>query len=168
MPDDKRSRAAPARPPSTLDEEAAERQAIGELGRRDFLERYQGLTKRFSTDAGNPGSYQCVGCERCANCMFSIECDSCYHCTHCRRCALCTNCSHCVDSRSCHACAYCVQSENCANSAYLELCQNLSDCTYCFGCVGISKKDFHILNVELPRKEYFRIVGRLRKEMGIR
>jgi hypothetical protein len=60
-----------------------------------------------------------------------------------------------------------VQSESCTGSAYLVLCRNLSDCTYCFGCVGISKKDFHILNVPFPRTEYFKIVGRLRKELGI-
>jgi len=50
----------------------------------------------------------------------------------------------------------------------LELCHNLSDCNYCFGCVGISKRDFHILNLEFDRKDYFRIVGRLRRELGVR
>ena len=63
--------------------------------------------------------------------------------------------------------AYCVQSENCTHRAYLVLCRNLSDCNYCFGCVGLSKKDFHILNVAFPRKEYFEITARLRKELGL-
>ena len=45
------------------------------------------------------------------------------------------------------------------HSAYLVLSRNLSDCNYCFGCVGLSKKDFHILNVAFPRKEYFEITG---------
>jgi len=61
-----------------------------------------------------------------------------------------------------------VNSENCSNSAYLERCHNLSDCNFCFGCVGISKRDFHILNVPFDRKEYFRIAGRLRRELGVR
>ena len=67
----------------------------------------------------------------------------------CVGCQLCNNSSHCVDSKSLHACAYCVQSENCTNSAYVTLSRNLSDCTYCFGCVGLTKKDFYILNTAL-------------------
>jgi hypothetical protein len=47
------------------------------------------------------------------------------------------------------------------------MCRNLSDCNYCFGCVGLSNKDFHILNVSFPRKEYFDITARLRKELGL-
>jgi hypothetical protein len=33
--------------------------------------------------------------------------------------------------------------------------------------VGLSKKDFHILNVPFSRTEYFKVVNRLRKELGI-
>jgi hypothetical protein len=32
--------------------------------------------------------------------------------------------------------------------------------------VGISKKDFYILNVPFSRTEYFEVVARLRKELG--
>ena len=72
-----------------------------------------------------------------------------------------------MESKSCHACAYCVQCENCTGSAYLILCRSLQDCNYCFGCVGLSKKDFHILNVPFSRTEYFKVTNRLRKELGI-
>ena len=78
------------------------------------------------------------------------------------------NSTHCVGSKSLHACAYCVQSENCTNSAYLTLSRNLSDCTYCFGCVGLTKKDFYILNTPFGRQEYFALTKRLKKELGIR
>ncbi|AKF85427.1 hypothetical protein MFUL124B02_12280 [Myxococcus fulvus 124B02] len=47
------------------------------------------------------------------------------------------------------------------------MCRNLQDCNYCFGCVGLAKKDFHILNVPFPRTEYFKVVGKLRKELGL-
>ena len=47
------------------------------------------------------------------------------------------------------------------------MCRNLSDCNYCFGCVGLSNKDFHILNVAFPRKEYFEVTSRLRKDLGL-
>jgi hypothetical protein len=60
-----------------------------------------------------------------------------------------------------------VQSENCTSSAYVVLSRNLQDCNYCFGCVGLAKKDFHILNVPFPRTEYFKVVGRLKKELGL-
>ena len=43
-----------------------------------------------------------------------------------------------------------------------------ADCTYCFGCVGLSKKDFHILNVGFSRQEYFELTKRLKKELNVR
>ena len=58
-------------------------------------------------------------------------------------------------------------SENCTRSSYLVLSRACSECTYCFGCVGLSKKDFHILNVKYTRAEYFRIVKSLQEELGL-
>lgn len=43
----------------------------------------------------------------------------------------------------------------------------LAGCTYCFGCVGLSNKDFHILNEPYARREYFAIVARLNKDLRI-
>lgn len=158
-----------AKPPAgqALDEAAERRGQIAALSQREFLDVFGRLTKSFATDPGNPGSYACEGCERCANCMFCRDCDSCYQCTHCVRCELCNNCTHCVECKSCHASAYCLQSESCTGSAYLVLCRNLSDCNYCFGCVGLSKKDFHILNEPFSRKEYFEVTGKLRQALGL-
>jgi hypothetical protein len=48
------------------------------------------------------------------------------------------------------------------------LCKNLSDSTYCFGCVGLSKKDFYILNVPFSRQEYFELTKKLRRELNIK
>ena len=144
------------------------RDLVASLDKRKFMEELGRLTNSFAADPGNPGSYACKDCVRCANCMFSIECEGCYGCTHCIRCELCNNCSHCVDSRSLNACAYSVQSENCANSAYVYFSRNLSDCTYCFGCVGMTKKDFHILNVGFSRTEYFELVLKLKRELGVK
>jgi hypothetical protein len=144
------------------------RQLIASLDRRHFLEELNRLTQSFTADPGNPGSYACKECVRCANCMFCEGCEACYSSTHCIRCELCNNCTHCVDSKSLHGCAYCVQSENCTSSAYVVFSRNLSDCTYCFGCVGLSKKDFHILNVGFPRQVYFELTARLKKELGLK
>jgi hypothetical protein len=160
-------RDAPVVKTAERDELEAARATVSGLGKREFLEELGRLTKQFSADPGNPGSYACKGCERCANCMFCVECDSCYGCTHCTRCELCNNCSHCVDSKNCHSCAYCVQSESCTGSAYLVLCRTMSECNYCFGCVGLRNKDFHILNVEFSRTEYFKLTAKLRRELGL-
>jgi hypothetical protein len=65
------------------------------------------------------------------------------------------------------ACQHCVDCENCSTSSYAVRSFGLAGCTYCFGCVGLSNKDFHILNEPYPRKEYFAIVGRLTKELHL-
>ncbi len=165
--------ASPARVPvrpstAELDKEASEaRAAVARLGRREFLDQLAELGRAFADDPGNPGSYACKDCERCANCMFCKGCVGCYQCTHCIECDGCSNCSHCRQSKGCQSSAYLLQCESCTHSAYLVLSRNLSDCNYCFGCVGLSKKDFHILNVAFPRKEYFEITARLRKDLGL-
>jgi hypothetical protein len=150
--------------PKQTDDPRAARERIAQLSQRGFAEELKRLSQEFASDPGNPGSYACKDCSRCTNCMFSVECEACYQCTHCTRCELCNNCSHCVDCKSLAACAYSVQSENCSNSAYVIMSRNLSDCTYCFGCVGL----FHILNVGFSRQEYFELVKKLKKELGLK
>jgi hypothetical protein len=61
----------------------------------------------------------------------------------------------------CHECSHCERSRGCRGSAYLVDCEACSDCTYCYGCVGLSKKEFHILNVPYDRKTYFATVKQL-------
>ena len=110
----------------------------------------------FAADPGNPGSYACKDCERCANCMFCRDCVGCYQCTHCVRLRRVQQLQPLRrEQGAASPRPTCVQSENCTHSAYLVMCRNLSDCNYCFGCVGSRKKDFHILNVAFPRKDYF-------------
>jgi hypothetical protein len=149
---------------SELDETHA---SIAAMSKREFMDELGRLVENFSADPGNPGSYGCTGCSRCTSCTFCKDCDGCYACTYCVRCELCAECSHCVDSKNCQGCAYCVRSEHSTQSAYLLLCRNLSNCNYCFGCVGLDRKDFHILNVPFERSEYFRIVERLKKDLGV-
>ena len=52
-------------------------------------------------------------------------------------------------------------------SSYLVRCVALSDCNYAFGCVGISRKDFHILNEPFERTLYFETTRRLMRELGL-
>jgi hypothetical protein len=60
-----------------------------------------------------------------------------------------------------------VDSEGCSSSSYVVRCVGLVGCTYCFGCVGLSNKDFHILNQPYSRKEYFALTSRLTKELRL-
>lgn len=113
----------------------------------------------------NPQSFNVKDCRGCTACMFCTSCNGCYRCTHCTSCELCSECTHCVECQSCHASAYCVKSARCVGSKYLERCESCADCTYCFGCVGLSKKDFHILNKPYDRKTYFEIVAKLKKAL---
>jgi hypothetical protein len=65
------------------------------------------------------------------------------------------------------ACQHCVECEGCVRSAYLVRSVGCSGCTYCFGCVGLSRKDFHILNEPYERAEYFAVTRQLRRELGL-
>jgi hypothetical protein len=112
----------------------------------------------------NPGSYRSTECERSINCMFCQGCTDCYRCTHCIECSGVTGSSHCVRCVGCHDCSHCEDSEACTGSAYLIQCSSCIDCTYCYGCVGLTKKEFHILNVAYSRTEYFALLKTLRKE----
>jgi len=40
-------------------------------------------------------------------------------------------------------------------------CSFCTDCNYCYGCVGLSKKEFHILNQPYTRSEYFALIKSL-------
>jgi hypothetical protein len=41
----------------------------------------------------------------------------------------------------------------------------MSHCTYCLGCVGLSHKDFHILNQPYDRSAYFELSRQLLREL---
>src|SRR3954471_25029772 len=118
--------------------------------------------RRSHVATENPGSYRSEGCERCMSCTFCQECRDCYHCTHCRECVSTTGSSHCLRCTGCHDCSHCEDSEACSGSAYLVACRSCADCTYCYGCVGLTKKEFHILNVGYGKTEYFARLKQLR------
>ena len=60
-----------------------------------------------------------------------------------------------------------MQCEFCTDSAYLMLCRSLSDCNYCFGCVGLVQEGLPHPQRAFPRKDYFEVTARLRKELGL-
>ena len=44
---------------------------------------------------------------------------------------------------------------------------SLSNCSYCFGCVGLTGRDFHILNERYERREYFALTEHLARELKL-
>jgi hypothetical protein len=158
MPELRRGATAPA----DTDAPSPER-----LSRREFQAELDRLLREHEREADNPGSVRCQGCRRCVSCMFCVDCEDCHRCTHCTACRASSHLTHCRGCESCHDCAYCEDSEHCVRSNYLVLSRGCSDCSYCFGCVGLSKKDFHVLNRAYTRAEYFRIVKALRAELGL-
>lgn len=135
---------------------------------REFQRALAELKSQYRSAGENPQSFQLEDCRHCGSCMFCKGCVSCYRCTHCVDCDSCSHSSHCVRCTNCHSCAYCVDSVNCIGSKYLELCESCSDCTYCFGCVGLSKKDFHILNEPYDRNTYFKVVEQLKRALKLK
>jgi len=108
----------------------------------------------------------CVACERCDRCSessFLRDCVGVASSTYCVRCTSCVDCSHCIDCTDCNRCSHCEFSERCVQSAYVIRSVGLIGCTYCFGCVGLTKKDFHILNEPYDRQTYFDTVAELQR-----
>jgi hypothetical protein len=136
------------------------------MTRSEFVAELDRLRKSFAGGQENPLCYSCVGCEGCMSCTFCKACSDCYRCTHCESCRSCTGCSHCYQSQRCHDCSHCTRSEVCRGSAFLVDCYSCSDCTYCYGCVGLTKKEFHILNVPTDRKTYFATIDQLEQALG--
>lgn len=138
-----------------------------ELTVRDFERRYQALLLRARSLVDNEACVECARCQGCSGCTFCQDSTRLVRCHFCVRCESCSDSSHCRGSRRLIDCQHCVDSEDCAQSAYLVRCVSLTSCQYCFGCVGLSGKDFHVLNEPCDRKTYFALTSRLSRELGL-
>jgi len=69
------------------------------------------------------------------------------------------------DSTSLFNCDYVIWSGHCQDSSYVIDCGN---CKYCFGCTGLKNMQYCILNRQLTREEYERIVPLLQAEINSR
>jgi len=125
------------------------------------------LARGAAHGSPNAACIACERCERCIECTFCVASSGLARSHHCRDCSACTECTHCVRCRACLACQHCVDSEHCVGSAYLVRCVACSGCTYGFGCVGLSRRDFCILNEPYDRATYFAVVSRLARELRI-
>lgn len=137
-----------------------------ELSTREFERRFQALLRGASA-ARNDGCVECERCKGCSACTFCKDSEQLVRCHFCVRCSACTDSLHCSGSRGLLGCSHCVDSRDCSHSSYLVRSVSLSGCQYCFGCVGLTGKDFHVLNEPYDRKTYFALTARLSRELGL-
>ncbi len=135
------------------------------------LSKFERLFEELaSSEAHRRENLDCVECRGCVACQGSTFCadsERLSRCHYCIRCELCLESSHCRGSKLLVACHHCIDCESCTRSSYLVRSVAVSDSAYCFGCVGLSGKDFHILNRPYDRPTYFEITRRLSRELGL-
>lgn len=136
------------------------------ISREEFEREFARLISAADGAVDNAGCVACTDCERCVESTFCSRSRGllrCHYCVDSERLSASTHCRGCVDL---HGCTHCESSERCSQSSYLVRCVDCTNCTYCFGCVGLTGKDFHILNKPYPRSEYFAIVGKLAAQVS--
>jgi hypothetical protein len=137
------------------------------LDRNAFETAFKKLAAGFGRGTANTGCLACEQCERCTDCTFCTGSKDLARCHYCKSSESCTDCSHLVRCVHCLGCSQCVECERCTGCAYVTKSIGCAGCTYCFGCVGLSKKDFHILNEPYDRQTYFAIVTKLARELRL-
>lgn len=137
------------------------------MTKSEFEAELRRLFQAFEGRTENERCVECVGCERCVDSTFCRGSKALVRCNYCVDSQRCTDCGHCRASRDLIGCNHCVACDRCARSSYLTKCVDCSGCTYCFGCVGLSGKDFHILNKPYDRSTYFALTSKLARELGL-
>jgi hypothetical protein len=138
---------------------------VAPLSAREFEARYRELLGAFESSSVNDQCVQCEACRGCTQCTFCRHSAHLIRCHYCVECEGCTDSSHCQASRGLLSCQHCIDTRNSNRCSYLVRCANMTQCTYCFGCVGLSHKDFHILNQPYDRSTYFQISRELAKQL---
>jgi hypothetical protein len=131
----------------------------------EFEERLSKLARAHESATANVNCVACERSERCSDSTFLKDCKNVTRSNYCTSCVDCTECSHTSASTGCLSCSHCERCERCLSSAYLVRCIACIGCTYCFGCVGLSNKDFHILNEPYDRQAYFTRIAELRRSL---
>lgn len=129
----------------------------------EFEAQFQKLQQAAAGNKENSGSVSCTDCERCVDSTFCSRSKSLLRCHYCVDCERLSNSTHCRSSADLQSCTHCEACQRCSQSSYLVRAIDCTNCSYCFGCVGLTGKDFHILNRPYPRGEYFALVAKLGK-----
>ncbi len=128
---------------------------------QEFEAEFRRLLAASDGEVDNTGCVSCTDCERCVESTFCVRSKGLLRCHYCVDSERLSASTHCRSSKDLHGCTHCEASERCSKSSYLVRSVDCSNCTYCFGCVGLTGKDFHILNQPYPRGEYFALTAKL-------
>jgi hypothetical protein len=131
----------------------------------EFEARYGELLRAREAAIENE---RCVQCEHCRGCSASTFCrhsQQLARCHYCVECAQCSDCSHCQGSRGLLSCHHCLDTQDSMGSTYLVRCSAMAQCNYCLGCVGLSHRDYYILNQPYDRSAYFEISRQLLRQL---
>ncbi len=139
--------------------------AIGDLTAHEFEARYRELLGAFESSSANVQCVQCDSCRGCTQSTFCRHSQRLIRCHYCVECVECTDSSHCQASRGLLSCHHCTDVRNSSRCSYIVRCENMTECNYCLGCVGLSHKDFHILNQPYDRSIYFQISRALMRQL---
>jgi hypothetical protein len=153
--------------PVPLDRGAMNREPFAPVTGGEFEAALRRLLSKSGRASENVSCLACDQCERCSECTFCSLSKGLVRCHYCADCADCADCAHCVRSTGCLACQHCVETDRCIGGAYLVRSVGCIGCTYCFGCVGLSRRDFHVLNEPYDRATYFELTRRLARELRI-
>ncbi len=138
------------------------------MTQEQFLKALSDLKAVFASRAENASSFRVEGCVRCTHTTFSTGCADCHRCNYCTDCGNTTFSNHCIRCTDSHFANNCIDCRRVVHGSFLVLSESMRECTYCLGCVGLSGKDFHILNRPYERREYFELERKLLAALGIR
>ncbi len=136
------------------------------MNAREFEARYRELLRVHEAREEND---RCVKCEHCRGCTLSTFCrhsQQLVRCHYCVECEQCSDSSHCRASRMLVSCHHCTDTQSSTGSSYLVRCANMAHCSYCMGCVGLSHKDYHILNQPYDRAAYYQLTRQLLSQLA--
>jgi hypothetical protein len=138
---------------------------IVELSAEQFEARYSELLRLHDSRQDNDRCVNCAECRGCTSCTFCRHSQHLVRCHYCVECEQCTDCSHCHASSGLLACHHCTDTQSSIGCSYLMRCAGMTQCNYCLGCVGLSHKDYHILNQPYDRSAYFELSRKLMRQL---
>jgi hypothetical protein len=142
-----------------------------ELGSGFRLEEFEARYRELlAAQQGAIENERCVQCEHCRGCSSSTFCrhsQQLVRCHYCVECEQCTDCSHCQASQGLLSCHHCVDTRSSMGCTYLVRCSAMAQCNYCMGCVGLSNRDYHILNQPYDRSTYFELSQQLLRQLRL-
>ena len=140
---------------------------VAGLAVEEFEARYRELLRARNASSTNERCVQCEDCEGCSASTFCRHSRQLIRCHYCLQCEQCADCSHCRGSRGLLSCHHCIDTHGSTGCTYLVRCSGMAQCNYCLGCVGLSQRDYHILNQPYDRATYFALSRQLLRQLRL-